>query len=111
GGITACDEVAGALVNFMKKNSEVNLVVRLRGNNQDIAAKMLAESGLKLYPDLDSAVKEAVERSTTPVAAGGAAWTRAGEAPLSGRLAAAGKSKDKSNLQGSRKVAPAKTRR
>ena len=73
GGITACDEVAGALVNFMKKNSEVNLVVRLRGNNQDIAAKMLAESGLKLYPDLDSAVKEAVERSTTPVAAGGRA--------------------------------------
>ena len=73
GGITACDEVAGALVNFIKKNSDVNLVVRLRGNNQDIAAKMLAESGLKLYPDLDSAVKEAVERSTTPVAAGGRA--------------------------------------
>jgi succinyl-CoA synthetase beta subunit len=70
GGITACDEVAGALVNFMKKNRDVNLVVRLRGNNQDAAEKILAESGLKLIPDLESAVKEAVERSKVPAGAG-----------------------------------------
>lgn len=70
GGITACDEVAGALVDFMKKNPDVNLVVRLRGNNQDIAEKMLAESGLKLIPDLQSAVQEAIARSKNLVAAG-----------------------------------------
>ena len=69
GGITACDEVAGALVTFMKKNPETNLVVRLRGNNQDAAEKMLAQSGLKLIPDLVSAVEEAVKRSKAPVAA------------------------------------------
>ena len=61
GGITACDEVAGALVEFMKRHPERKMVVRLRGNNQDIAAKMLAESGLKLYPDVEEAVKVAVE--------------------------------------------------
>ncbi len=69
GGITACDDVAGALVNFMKKNPETKLVVRLRGNNQDVAEKMLAQSGLKLIPDLQSAVKEAVQQSKTPVGA------------------------------------------
>ncbi len=69
GGITACDDVAGALVTFMKKNPETKLVVRLRGNNQDVAEKMLAQSGLKLIPDLQSAVKEAVQLSKTPVGA------------------------------------------
>lgn len=63
GGITACDEVAGALVEFMKKNPQRQLIVRLRGNNQDKAEKMLAESGLKLYPDLEEAVTEAVNRA------------------------------------------------
>jgi succinyl-CoA synthetase beta subunit len=69
GGITACDDVAGALVSFMKKHPETKLVVRLRGNNQDVAEKMLAESGLQLIPDLQSAVKSAVEKSKTPVGA------------------------------------------
>lgn len=63
GGITACDEVAGALVQFLKKHPERAMVVRLRGNNQDIAEKMLGESGVKLYPDLEDAVKEAVAKS------------------------------------------------
>ncbi|MBI4533309.1 MAG: acetate--CoA ligase family protein [Candidatus Melainabacteria bacterium] len=69
GGITACDEVAGALVTFMKKNPEANLVVRLRGNNQDIAEKILAQSGLKLIANLGSAVTEAVAKSKTPAGA------------------------------------------
>lgn len=63
GGITACDEVAGALVEFMEKHPERAMVVRLRGNNQDKAEQMLAKSGLKLYPDLEEAVKEAVAKS------------------------------------------------
>jgi succinyl-CoA synthetase beta subunit len=63
GGITACDEVAGALVDFIKKHPERAMVVRLRGNNQEIAEKMLGETGVKLYPELEDAVKEAVARS------------------------------------------------
>lgn len=63
GGITACDEVAGALVQFMEKHPERTMVVRLRGNNQEKAEQMLAKSGLKLYPDLEDAVKEAVAKS------------------------------------------------
>jgi succinyl-CoA synthetase beta subunit len=63
GGITACDEVAGALVEFIKKHPERAMVVRLRGNNQEIAEKMLGETGVKLYPELEDAVKEAVSRS------------------------------------------------
>lgn len=63
GGITACDEVAGALVEFMKRHPERAMVVRLRGNNQDLAEKMLAKSGLKLYLDVEDAVKEAVARA------------------------------------------------
>lgn len=63
GGITACDEVATALVEFMKRHPERKMVVRLRGNNQDIAEKMLAESGTKLYADLEDAVKAAVAAS------------------------------------------------
>lgn len=70
GGITACDEVAGALVRFMEKHPERALVVRLRGNNQDKAEQMLAKSGLKLYPDLEDAVKEAVAKSKSRQAVG-----------------------------------------
>ncbi len=67
GGITACDEVAGALVQFMKKHPNRTMVVRLRGNNQEVAEKMLAETGVKLYPDLEDAVKEAVSKSKVAV--------------------------------------------
>jgi succinyl-CoA synthetase beta subunit len=63
GGITACDEVAGALVQFLKKHPERAMVARLRGNNQDIAEKMLGESGVKLYPDIEDAVNEAVSQA------------------------------------------------
>ncbi len=65
GGITACDDVAGALVDFIKKYPERAMVVRLRGNNQDVAEKMLAESGLELIPDIESAVKQAVAKAET----------------------------------------------
>lgn len=67
GGITACDEVAGALVQFIKKHPNRTMVVRLRGNNQEIAEKMLAETGVKLYPDLEDAVREAVNKSKVAV--------------------------------------------
>ncbi len=70
GGITACDEVAGALVDFMKKYPERQMVVRLRGNNQEAAEQILAKSGLKLIPDLEAAVKEAVSKSKNKELAG-----------------------------------------
>jgi len=58
----------------MKRHPERKMIVRLRGNNQDIAEKMLSESGLKLYPDLEEAVKAAVEAAKSagkkPVGAG-----------------------------------------
>ncbi len=63
GGITACDEVAGALIQFIEKHPERQLVVRLRGNNQDKAEQMLAKSGLKLIPDVEPAVKEAIAKA------------------------------------------------
>lgn len=63
GGITACDEVANALVKFIKKNPGRKLVVRLRGNNQELAEKILADSGVKLIADVESAVNEAVAQS------------------------------------------------
>lgn len=69
GGITACDEVANALTEFIRKNPGRQLVVRLRGNNQDLAEKILADSGVKLIPDLEKAVQEAVNLSQTKVAA------------------------------------------
>jgi succinyl-CoA synthetase beta subunit len=53
----------------MKRHPGRKLIVRLRGNNQDVAEKMLAESGLKLYPELESAVKEAVAQSKVPAGA------------------------------------------
>lgn len=65
GGITACDEVAGALVSFMERHPERSMIVRLRGNNQDKAEQILAKSGLKLYPEIEDAVKAAVEKSKT----------------------------------------------
>lgn len=70
GGITACDEVAGALVEFMKKYPDRKMTVRLRGNNQEKAEQMLAKSGLKLIPDLESAVKDAVSRAEGKALAG-----------------------------------------
>jgi succinyl-CoA synthetase beta subunit len=63
GGITACDEVANALVKFITQHPKRQLVVRLRGNNQDKAEKILASSGLKLIPELEGAVKEAISKA------------------------------------------------
>jgi len=63
GGITACDEIAHALTEFIKKYPKRQMVVRLQGNNQDLAEKILASSGMKLFSDLEEAVKEAVSLS------------------------------------------------
>lgn len=61
GGITSCDEVAAALIDFIKAHGNRELVVRLRGNNQDTAKEMLSAFNVKLIPNLEEAVKHAVE--------------------------------------------------
>ena len=66
GGITACDEVAKALIEFIDKHPKRQIVVRLRGNNQKLAEEILAKRNVKLYPGLEDAVKEAVARSHAP---------------------------------------------
>lgn len=60
GGITACDEVAKALVNFAKENIDRKLVVRLLGNNQEKANEIMKSAGIKSTSYLDQAVKEAI---------------------------------------------------
>jgi succinyl-CoA synthetase beta subunit len=64
GGITACDEVARALVEFIDKHPQRQIVVRLRGNNQPLAEEILAKRNVKLFPGLEDAVKEAVRRAS-----------------------------------------------
>jgi succinyl-CoA synthetase beta subunit len=54
----------------MTKNPERTMVVRLRGNNQDKAEQMLAKSGIKLFQDLEEAVKEAIAKSKVKQAVG-----------------------------------------
>lgn len=49
GGIVRCDMIAEAIVAAVKEiNVNVPVVVRLEGNNAELGAKILNESGLKL---------------------------------------------------------------
>ncbi len=51
GGIVRCDMIAEAIVAAVKEvNVTVPVVVRLEGNNAELGAKILSESGLKLTP-------------------------------------------------------------
>ena len=49
GGIVRCDMIAEAIIAAVKEvNVTVPVVVRLEGNNAELGAKLLEESGLKL---------------------------------------------------------------
>ncbi|HEY3294362.1 MAG TPA: ADP-forming succinate--CoA ligase subunit beta [bacterium] len=64
GGIVRCDRVAGGVIEAVKKTKvKVPVVVRLEGTNADIAAKMLAESGVAFIvaKDLTDAAQKAVK--------------------------------------------------
>ena len=51
GGIVRCDMIAEAIIAAVEEiHVTVPVVVRLEGNNADIGAKLLRESGLKLIP-------------------------------------------------------------
>ncbi|HSC75059.1 MAG TPA: ADP-forming succinate--CoA ligase subunit beta [Pseudomonadales bacterium] len=69
GGIVRCDMIAEGIIGAVKEvGVKVPVVVRLEGNNADLGAKKLAESGLNIIAanDLTEAAKKAV------AAAGGA---------------------------------------
>jgi succinyl-CoA synthetase beta subunit len=62
GGITRTDDVANGIVTATKQNPlKVPIVIRLTGTNEEIAMKILTENGFTASPDMDEAVRKAVE--------------------------------------------------
>jgi succinyl-CoA synthetase beta subunit len=63
GGIVRCDMIAEGVIGAVKEvGVKVPVVVRLQGNNAEIGAKVLTESGLNIIADTDltSAAKKVV---------------------------------------------------
>jgi succinyl-CoA synthetase beta subunit len=62
GGIVRCDRVANGVVEAYKKigNIQVPIIVRLQGTNAEEGAKIIQESGLKVYPAI--LLKDAAQR-------------------------------------------------
>ena len=61
GGITRTDDVANGIVTATKQNPlKVPIVIRLTGTNEEIAMKILTESGFTASADMDEAVQKAV---------------------------------------------------
>ncbi len=59
GGIVRCDDVAKAIITAREQFPTLpRLYVRLSGTNSELAAKLLAEHGMTLYPDLATCVEE-----------------------------------------------------
>lgn len=61
-GITRCDEVAKAIISARNQiNNLPPLAVRLAGTNYEQAAALLADEGITIHPDLESALDAAKE--------------------------------------------------
>ncbi|TQB68111.1 hypothetical protein MPDQ_004016 [Monascus purpureus] len=63
GGLTRCDMIAeGIIMAFRDLGMEVPVVVRLRGTNEEIGQKMIADSGLRLhaFDSFENAAKKVV---------------------------------------------------
>jgi succinyl-CoA synthetase beta subunit len=60
GGITDCVEIANALKYYKDTRPESKLVVRLVGNNEEPAQKIMNDAGIPMTNVLDEAVKQAV---------------------------------------------------
>ncbi len=62
GGIVRCDRVANGVVEAYKNIGEipVPIIVRLQGTNAEEGAKIISESGLKVYPAIQ--LKEAAQK-------------------------------------------------
>ncbi|KAL8787628.1 MAG: hypothetical protein Q9195_007674 [Heterodermia aff. obscurata] len=66
GGLTLCDMIAeGIMLAYKELGIRVPVVVRLRGTNEEMGQKMIAESGLPLYAfdDFEEAAEKAIELS------------------------------------------------
>ncbi|CAD6574263.1 MAG: hypothetical protein ASARMPREDX12_006484 [Alectoria sarmentosa] len=64
GGLTLCDMIAdGIMLAYKDLGIKVPVVVRLRGTNEEIGQRMIAESGLSLhaFDDFDEAAKKVIE--------------------------------------------------
>lgn len=67
GGIVRCDMIAEAIIAAVKEvHVTVPVVVRLEGNNAELGAKLLSESGLKLTPA--QGLNDAAEKIVAAVA-------------------------------------------
>jgi succinyl-CoA synthetase beta subunit len=62
GGIVRCDRVATGVVEAYKKIGDIKvpIIVRLQGTNAEEGAKIISESGLKVYPAI--LLKDAAEK-------------------------------------------------
>ena len=66
GGIVRCDVVAEGIISAIKDvGIKIPVVVRLKGNNSEIAKSLLEKSKLNVFTELDlsKAAKKAVELS------------------------------------------------
>lgn len=61
GGITNCDEIAKAVIEFKNKNIDASIFIRLAGNNSEIAKKMLESAGIKTYEYMYEMVNSCME--------------------------------------------------
>lgn len=66
GGIVRCDAIAQGLISVVQSmNLRTPIVARLQGTNMELAAKLINESGLKIFSieDLQSAAEKSVQFS------------------------------------------------
>ncbi|MEM4722668.1 MAG: succinate--CoA ligase subunit beta, partial [Desulfurococcaceae archaeon] len=62
GGITRCDEVAHGIVEaYNEVKTNIPLVIRLLGTNEEEGRRILADYGFNVYSEIDDAVKKAIE--------------------------------------------------
>jgi len=62
GGITRCDLVARAVVQALNEaTTKKPLVIRVSGTNEDEAAQILRQAGIKSYRSMEAAIKEVVK--------------------------------------------------
>jgi succinyl-CoA synthetase beta subunit len=62
GGITRCDEVAHGIVEAIKETGVYKpIVVRMLGTNEEEGRRILEEYGIRVYVDMDEAIKTAIE--------------------------------------------------
>ncbi len=64
GGITFCDKIAEAIIEYRSTNiNSLPMIIRMMGNNSDIAISMLKENGIFAYNSMERAARKAVEIS------------------------------------------------